>query len=116
MGCVWGVGVAQLAPRAAERAPLSLAAGRGQTLRAAGACSGGLLCGNVGCDGLLRYSFIGDPACWVHALERLATRWGSAAAANGVANTRHTHVTIYGVAKADAETAFAFRLRAAATM
>lgn len=52
---------------------------------------------------MLRYSFVGDAAAWVHAIERLATRWGCAAAVNGVA-------------KGDTETAFRFRLHAAAVM
>eukprot|EP00662_Eupelagonemidae_sp_cell21_P002949 gene2949-26266_t len=47
----------------------------------------------------MRYSFIGEAATWAHMLERLATRWGCPAAANGAA---------------DAEAAFAFRLRACA--
>eukprot|EP00662_Eupelagonemidae_sp_cell21_P001901 gene1900-55623_t len=41
---------------------------------AAGVCTGHLLCGDIGCAGLLRYSFVGEAAAWVHAVERLATR------------------------------------------
>eukprot|EP00664_Eupelagonemidae_sp_cell27_P000112 gene112-6529_t len=69
----------------------------------AGVCSGELLCGDLGCERLLVYSFVGDAAAWVHALERLATRWGAAVAANEPV-------------KQDAETAFYFRLRGAAAM
>eukprot|EP00666_Eupelagonemidae_sp_cell4sb_P001765 gene1765-22877_t len=65
--------------------------------------SGELLCGDLGCARLLRYSFVGHAATWAHAAERLASRWEAAAAVNAPV-------------KRDAETSFYFRLRSVATM
>lgn len=58
------------------------------------ACAGELLCGDLGCQGLLRYSFVGATASWIHITERLTTRWGFLAAVNATVQADvHTHFT-----------------------
>eukprot|EP00665_Eupelagonemidae_sp_cell47_P000486 gene486-biopygen6455 len=46
---------------------------------------GDVVCGDLGCPLLARYSFVGEAAGWVMHAERLATGWQSGAVVNGVA-------------------------------
>lgn len=62
------------------------------------------MAGDVGSSTLKRFTFIGEIAAWVYACERLGTRWTGC------------RVVANGTAKNDSDSAFVFRLRAAATM
>eukprot|EP01064_Diplonema_japonicum_P033791 TRINITY_DN6761_c0_g1_i3.p1 TRINITY_DN6761_c0_g1~~TRINITY_DN6761_c0_g1_i3.p1 ORF type:complete len:862 (+),score=233.78 TRINITY_DN6761_c0_g1_i3:101-2587(+) len=55
-----------------------------------GIASGQVRCGNMGCDGMKKFTFVGSLASWVHIVERVARMQGADIA---VDNTTHEEVT-----------------------